>query len=51
MIAMLRIRTAFGGAEDHAAHERLADAIRAGDAALASGLSREHLASLKDGLR
>lgn len=51
MIAMLRIRTAFGGAEDHAAHERLADAVRAGDAALAAGLSREHLASLKDGLR
>lgn len=51
MIAMLRIRTAFGGAEDHAAHERLADAIRAGDSALAAGLSREHLASLKDGLR
>ncbi|WP_292722216.1 FCD domain-containing protein [Microbacterium sp. 13-71-7] len=51
MIAMLRIRSAFGDAEDHAAHERLADAIRAGDAALAAGLSREHLASLKDGLR
>ncbi|PRB09206.1 GntR family transcriptional regulator [Microbacterium sp. MYb64] len=51
MIAMLRIRSAFGGAEDHAAHERLADAVRAGDAALAAGLSREHLASLKDGLR
>ena len=51
MIAMLRIRSAFGGAEDHAAHERLADAVRAGDAALAAGLSREHLASLKDGLQ
>ena len=51
MIAMLRIRSAFGGAEDHAAHERLADAVRAGDAALAAGLSRAHLASLKDGLR
>ncbi len=51
MVAMLRIRTAFGGVEDHAAHERLADAIRAGDAALAAGLSRKHLASLKDGLR
>lgn len=51
MIAMLRIRTAFGGAEDHAAHVCLADAIRAGDAALAAGLSREHLASLKNALR
>lgn len=51
MIAMLRIRTAFGSAEDHAAHVCLADAIRAGDAALAAGLSREHLASLKNALR
>lgn len=51
MIAMLRIRSVFGGDEDHAAHERLADAIRAGDGALAAGLSRAHLASLKDGLR
>ena len=51
MIAMLRIRSVFGGDEDHAAHEGLADAIRAGDGALAAGLSRAHLASLKDGLR
>ena len=51
MIAMLRIRAVFGGDEDHAAHERMADAIRSGDAALAAGLSRSHLASLKDGLR
>lgn len=51
MIAMLRIRSAFGSAEDHAAHERLADAIAAGDAVHAARLSGEHLASLKDGLR
>ena len=51
MIAMLRIRASFGGDEDHEAHERLADAIRARDSAAASRLSRSHLASLKDGLR
>ncbi|WP_248700348.1 FadR/GntR family transcriptional regulator [Microbacterium azadirachtae] len=51
MIAMLRIRASFGDDEDHEAHVRLADAIRSGDAAAASRLSRSHLASLKDGLR
>lgn len=51
MIAMLRIRVSFGDDEDHEAHMRLADAIRSGDAAAASRLSRSHLASLKDGLR
>ncbi|VXB97155.1 HTH-type transcriptional regulator LutR [Microbacterium sp. 8M] len=51
MIAMLRIRSTFGGDADHEAHVRLADAIRAGDAAAAAALSRAHLASLKDGLQ
>lgn len=50
MIDMLRIRASFGDDEDHAAHERLADAIAARDAKAASALSREHLASLKKGL-
>ena len=51
MIAMLRIRSAFGGDADHEAHVRLADAIRVSDAEGAAALSRAHLASLKDGLQ
>ena len=51
MIAMLRIRASFGDDEDHEAHVRLADAIRSGDAAAASRLSRSHLASLNGGLQ
>ncbi|UOQ58298.1 FCD domain-containing protein [Leucobacter allii] len=50
MIEMLRIRTEFGGDADHAAHERLADAVAAREADAASALSRAHLAALAEAL-
>lgn len=46
MIAMLRARSEFGDAPDHAAHGALCDAIAARDAALAAALSRTHLEEL-----
>lgn len=46
MVDMLRMRGAFGDAEDHAAHEQLVDAVVRGDSVAAAALSREHLAGL-----
>ncbi|QIM18265.1 FadR family transcriptional regulator [Leucobacter coleopterorum] len=48
MLEMLRTRPGFAGGsdEDHAAHERLAEAIAGRDAETASSLSRSHLVAL-----
>lgn len=51
MIEMLRMRHAFDEREDHDAHAQLVDAIAKRDAPRARMLSREHLESLKKGLR
>jgi len=47
MIDMLRIRGEFGSDADHRVHERLLDAIAAGDGPTAAQLSRAHLQALK----
>lgn len=47
MIDMLRIRGEFGSDADHQVHERLLDAIAAGDGPAAARLSRTHLLALK----
>lgn len=48
MIDMLQIRPMAAPDEDHAAHERLADAIAARDAAAAATYSRAHLQTIKE---
>lgn len=50
MVEMLRIRAAFGGAEDHARHIRLADTVIDKDAGAAASESRGHLRDLKEAL-
>lgn len=50
MIEMLRIRAAYGGAEDHARHVRLADTVIERDAEAAASESRSHLSGLKKAL-
>lgn len=47
MIDMLRIRREFGSDADHQVHERLLDAIAAGDGPAAAQLSRAHLTEMK----
>lgn len=47
MVDMLRIRGEFGSDADHQVHERLLDAITAGDGTAAARLSRAHLQALK----
>lgn len=51
MIAMLRIRTVFGGDADHAVHAGLVEAIADRDEDAAAARSRAHLLSLAEGLR
>lgn len=50
MIEMLRIKKEFGSDDDHAVHERIADAIEAGDADSAAECSRTHLLALRESL-
>ncbi|MFK4759937.1 FadR/GntR family transcriptional regulator [Microbacterium sp. ZW T5_45] len=47
MIEMLRIRAAYGGADDHARHVRLAETVIDRDADAAASESRSHLSGLK----
>ncbi len=51
MIDMLRLVGRFGSADDHAAHEDLADAIADRRAADAARVSRDHLIALKEALQ
>jgi len=51
MVDMLRLRGGHGDAEDHAAHERMCEAIATRDAALAASLSRDHLTTITESLR
>lgn len=50
MIAMLRAHSGHGDDADHATHQRLYDAISAGNPAVAAATTRDHLVSIATGL-